>query len=105
MSEGRKEQDAILITFDHHNRILCLDVEERGVLLTALYEHYAAGGIDPDGECKDMSRETYLVLDAMIGQIDRYLAKSKIRSKAGKLGGIASGKSRREAKAKQNEAK
>jgi len=106
MSE-QKEQDAILITFDHHNRILCLDMEERGVLLTAIYEHYAAGGIDPDGECKNMSRETYLVLDSMVGQVDRYLAVSKIRSKAGKLGGIASGRSRREAnrtKTKQKQA-
>lgn len=104
-TEQIKQQNMIPITFDHYNRVMCLDLEERGVVITALFEHYADGAINPDGDCIDMSRETWLVLDAIIGQIDRYLAVSKIRSKAGKLGGIKSGESRRKAKAKQIEPK
>ena len=87
----QKEQDAILITFDHYNRVMFLNLKERGVILTALFEHYADGEINPDGDCKDMSRETWLVLDAIIGQVDRYLAIKKIKSKAGKLGGAPKG--------------
>ena len=98
-STGRKEkvQDAILITFDHRDRIFSLSLEERGVILTALYEHYMDGGINPDGDCCDMATNTWLVLDTIVGQVDRYLKTSKIRSIAGKLGGINSGASRRKA--------
>jgi len=88
-----KDQDAILIAFDHRERLLCLTIEQRGILITALYEHYCDGEIKPGGECKEVFEDPLLwvVLDGFVKQSDRYLKRSNIRSIAGKMGGAPKG--------------
>jgi len=89
--QKEKIQNGFLITFDHRSRLKVLSMRDRGLVFTALFEHYQDGQINPEGECANLSEKAFLVLDAIVGQIDRYLKLGKIRSKAGQLGGAPKG--------------
>jgi len=86
-----KKRDAIPLSFDHYGRIMRLSLKERGVVMTALFEHFVTGQVNPAGDCANMNDKCWLVFDAMVGQVDRFTAISAARSEAGKKGGAPTG--------------